>query len=122
MSFKTVLASSASLFSMLVITSLFSSSAMACDDKACEAAYLTTTQRYVDNRIRHAKAYRAERMAYAKNRERRALALYMHIHQTRFGRFRSNTPVVKMERLIESAAANKVSAKTTENNLRLSNT
>ncbi len=120
MSFKTSFAFVFSTFAF--ISFFFSSSAMACDDKACEAAYLATTQQYINNEIRHAKVYRAERIAHAKNRERRALALYMHIHQTRFGRFRSNTPVVKMERLIESAAVNKVSAKTTENNLSLSNT
>jgi len=83
MSFKTLFAFVFSTFAF--ISMFFSPAAMACDDKACEAAYLKTTQRYVDNTIRHAIMYRAERLAYAKNRERRALALYMHIHQTRFG-------------------------------------
>lgn len=73
------------IFSVSIFASLFSSSAMACDDKACETAYLASTQQYAYIQKTHAEMYRAERLAHAKNRERRAFALYMHIHQTRFG-------------------------------------
>lgn len=81
--------SSGFIFGVSIVTSLFSSSAMACDDKACETAYLASTQQYVLNQKTHAEMYRAERLAHAKNRERRAFALYMHIHQTRFGAINS---------------------------------
>jgi len=57
----------------------------ACDDKACESAYLAETQQYVENHIRRAEASKAERHAYSKNRQRRAYALYVHIHFMLFG-------------------------------------
>lgn len=70
---------------VLGLTLLFSNSAFACDNKSCEKAYLAETQRHVDNQIRRANAERAERVAYSKNRERRAYALYVHIHIMLFG-------------------------------------
>lgn len=76
---------SGGIFSLSIMASVFSSNAMACDDKACEVAYLASTQQYIYNQQTHAEILRAERLAHAKNRERRAFALYMHIHQTRFG-------------------------------------
>ena len=58
---------------------LFSSNALACDDKSCESAYLVSTERYIANHIRRANAQRAERVAYSKVREKRDYALYVHI-------------------------------------------
>jgi len=65
----------------LLITSLFSSSTIACDTKTCEAAYLKTTERYAYLQRVHAEMYRAERLAYAKIRENRDYALHSHIRQ-----------------------------------------
>jgi hypothetical protein len=59
---------------------MFSTNVSACDDKACETAYIAETKQYTNNHIRLAEAYRVERHAYSKNRERRAYALYVHIH------------------------------------------
>lgn len=54
---------------------------MACDDKACEVAYLTSTQQYVANYGRHALSERSEREAYARNRERRDYAIVKHLRR-----------------------------------------
>ncbi|GAA0417278.1 hypothetical protein GCM10009133_27200 [Cocleimonas flava] len=72
---------------ILSVLTLFIASfnASACDDKACESAYLAETKRYVENQIRRAEATKAERHAYSKNRQRRAYALYVHIHFMLFG-------------------------------------
>lgn len=59
--------------------------ATACDDKACESAYLAESKQHVENQIRRAEATKAERHAYSKNRKRRAYALYVHIHLVLFG-------------------------------------
>ena len=64
----------------LLVSTMFSITASACDDKPCEAAYISETKQYTNNHIRHAKTYRTERHAHSKNRERRAYALYVHIH------------------------------------------
>jgi hypothetical protein len=69
----------------LIASLMFSMNASACDDKACETAYLAATKQYTENHIRQAEAYRAERHAHSKNRERRAYALYVHIHLMLFG-------------------------------------
>lgn len=69
----------------LILAALFSSNAIACDDKACESAYIASTQQYVKNYKRRAESYRAERQAYAKIRENRAYALYVHMHLMVFG-------------------------------------
>ena len=61
-----------------------SSSAIACDDKACEKAYLSSTTQYIANDGRHAKSARSEREAHAKNRERRDYAVVNHIQRERF--------------------------------------
>ena len=61
------------LFSMLITNSVF-----ACDNKACESAYLAETQMHIDNQIRRANTYKAERHAHSKNRERRAYAEFVH--------------------------------------------
>ncbi len=64
---------------------MFSTSASACDDKACETAYLAATKQYTQNHIRQAEAYRIERHAHSKNRERRAYAHYVHMHMVLSG-------------------------------------
>jgi len=69
----------------LVASLMFSTNVTACDDKACEVAYLAATKQYTENHIRQAEAYRVERHAHSKNRERRAYALYVHIHLMLFG-------------------------------------
>ncbi len=61
-----------------------SSSAFACDDKACEVAYLSATTQYIGNLSRHAETAKTEREAYAKNRERRDYAVVYHIQRTRY--------------------------------------
>ncbi len=66
--------------------------ASACDDKACESAYLAETQQHVANHVRRAEASKAERHAYSKNRHRRAYALYVHIHLMLFGSDPSEKP------------------------------
>ncbi|HIP94177.1 MAG TPA: hypothetical protein EYH38_00835 [Leucothrix sp.] len=60
---------------------LISSSAMTCDDKACEVAYLASTQQYVANFGRQALTERIEREAHAKNRERRDYAVVKHLQR-----------------------------------------
>ena len=72
------------IFSALLFF-IASSNASACDDKACESAYLAETQQHVANHIRRAEASKAERHAYSMNRHRRAYALYVHIHLMIFG-------------------------------------
>jgi len=67
------------LISMPLI--LISTSAMACDDKACETAYLSSTQQYVANYGRQAITERTEREAHAKNRERRDYAIVAHLRR-----------------------------------------
>ena len=69
----------------LISSMLISFNASACDDKACESAYISATQEYVANGKRRAEAYRIEREAYSKNRERRDYALYVHMHLMIFG-------------------------------------
>ncbi|HIH98202.1 MAG TPA: hypothetical protein HA346_04265 [Thermoplasmata archaeon] len=64
----------------LLFSVMFSFNASACDTKSCEAAYLAETQQYVANHIRRAEAYKAERHAHSLNRERRAYALFVHMH------------------------------------------
>lgn len=65
---------------------MFSFNASACDDKACENAYLAETQQYVANHIRRADTFRAERVAHALNRERHDYALYVHRHLIRIAK------------------------------------
>ena len=60
-----------------------SQSAFACDDKACEKAYLSSTTQYVSNHGRQAVTARTEREAHALNRERRDYALQTHIHRSK---------------------------------------
>ncbi|MCK5902648.1 MAG: hypothetical protein KAG28_05810 [Cocleimonas sp.] len=88
------------LISILTLPLFFvASNVSACDDKSCEAAYIASSQQYVSNHQRHAKAVRNEhkiyisnverqlaaalneRRAHALNRERRDFALYHHIRQ-----------------------------------------
>lgn len=61
-----------------------SSNVNACDDKACEKAYLSSTSQYISNSGRHAKSARSEREAHAKNRERRDYAVVNHMQRERF--------------------------------------
>jgi hypothetical protein len=72
-----------SLTLTLITSLILSMTASACDDKSCEAAYIAATKQYTSNHIRQAEAYRSERHAHSKNRERRAYALYVHIHSGR---------------------------------------
>jgi len=58
---------------------LVSQSTFACDDKACEKAYLLSTSQYVLNHGRQAITARTEREAHALNRERRDYALHNHL-------------------------------------------
>lgn len=62
----------------LVFIGLISStnSAFACDNKACENAYVAETQQYISNHVRLADAAQKERIAYAKVREAREIAAY----------------------------------------------
>jgi hypothetical protein len=64
----------------LVFSSFITFNASACDDKSCEKAYLLETVQHISNHVRHAETYKTERHAYSRNRERRAYALYNHIH------------------------------------------
>ena len=64
----------------LITALMFSANVSACDDKACETAYVAATKQYANNHIRQAETYRTERHAHSKNRERRAYALYVHMH------------------------------------------
>lgn len=65
---------------------LSTANAIACDDKACEKAYLSSTQQYISNSGRQATTARAEREAYARNRERRDYAVVKYLQQTRHHR------------------------------------
>ena len=58
-----------------------SSNTFACDDKACETAYLSATTQYIANYGRKAQTARTEREAYATNRERRDYAVVHHIQR-----------------------------------------
>ena len=70
------------LASLLALPLLFAaSSSYACDDKPCETAYLSSTHQYVANYARQAQTALIERQAHARNRERREVALYNHIHR-----------------------------------------
>lgn len=60
---------------------IMSSNAIACDDKSCEVAYLSSTQQYVANYERQAITERIEREAHAKNRERRDYAIVKHLQR-----------------------------------------
>jgi len=68
-----------------------SNSALACDDKACEKAYLSSTVQYISNHDRQANTARAEREAHALNRERRDYALQTHLHRSK--RFSSKSRI-----------------------------
>jgi len=57
------------------------STAMSCDSKSCEKAYLASTSQYIENHGRQAQTARAEREAHALNRERRDYAVQDHIHR-----------------------------------------
>jgi len=57
--------------------------AFACDDKACEKAYLSSTSQYVSNHERQANTARTEREAHALNRERRDYAVQNHLHRVK---------------------------------------
>ena len=59
---------------------LVSTSALACDDKGCESAYLAETQQHIANQIRRANTFKTERHAHSSNRERRAYAEFVHKH------------------------------------------
>lgn len=61
-----------------------SQNAIACDDKACEKAYLSSTSQYISNQGRQANTARTEREAHALNRERRDYALQNHIHRSKY--------------------------------------
>lgn len=63
---------------------LLSQSALACDDKACEKAYLSSTSQYVSNHGRQAVTARTEREAHALNRERRDYAVQNHLVLTSY--------------------------------------
>ncbi len=60
---------------------VLSSNLLACDDKACETAYLSSTKQYVANYKRHAISERNEREAYAKIREKRDYAIVKHLQR-----------------------------------------
>ena len=60
-----------------------SQAAFACDDKACEKAYLSSTTQYISNHGRQADTARTEREAHALNRERRDYAVQTHIHRSK---------------------------------------
>ncbi len=61
-----------------------SSSAIACDNKSCERAYLASTSQYIANHGRQAQTAKTEREAYATNRERRDYAVVNHIQRVRY--------------------------------------
>lgn len=71
---------STSLGLVLASSMLISNTALACDNKGCESAYLAETQQHIANQIRRANTHKVERHAYSKNRERRAYASYVHNH------------------------------------------
>lgn len=63
---------------------IISSGVLACDDKPCEKAYLSSTSQYIENHGRQATTARSEREAHAKNRERRDYATVGHIQREKF--------------------------------------
>ncbi len=58
--------------------------AIACDDKACELAYISSTTQYIENYSRRAITARSEREAHAKNRERRDYAVVNHLQRAHY--------------------------------------
>ncbi len=72
--------------SLTVLLSLtYSMTASACDDKACESAYIAETKEHINNHVRQAETYKTERHEHSKNRERRAYALYVHQYFLKHG-------------------------------------
>jgi len=69
------------LLLILFTLSVATSSAMACDNKRCEKAYLASTHEYVKNYGRRADSAKSERQAYAKVREKRDYAGVKHLHR-----------------------------------------
>ncbi len=70
-----------SLLVLSVISSLLlHTTAQACDDKACESAYLSETKQHIANQIRRAESYKSERHAYSAMRKRKAYAFFVHQH------------------------------------------
>ena len=69
---------------LLIASHLLSTNALACDDKACEKAYLSSTSQYVSNHGRQANTARTEREAHALNRERRDYALRSHLVRSKY--------------------------------------
>ena len=67
------------LFALNAVTS----SAMACDDKRCEKAYLASTHQFVKNYSRRANTAKSERHAYAKVREKRDYAVVNQLHRVK---------------------------------------
>lgn len=63
----------------------FMTAAQACDDKACETAYLSESRQYINNHARRGIAAMQERHAYSKNRERKDYALYVHYFLMKYG-------------------------------------
>lgn len=69
-------------FTLALTSAMFlTSNAMACDDKSCEKAYLSSTHQYVANHGRQARSEHDERRAHAKNRERKDYALQYHLRR-----------------------------------------
>jgi hypothetical protein len=74
------------LFVLLGLSNLFFMvSASACDDKSCETAYLAEVDQHVKNYARRGYGSMHERHAHAKNRERKAYALYVHYFLMKYG-------------------------------------
>jgi len=72
--------------SLALISSFFiSTTASACDDKPCEAAYIAETKEHIKNHVRQAETYKTERHQHSSNRERRAYALYVHHYFMKHG-------------------------------------
>jgi len=61
-------------------------SAVACDDKSCETAYISAVEQYVHNHQARANSARDERVAYAKVRENRDRSLNEHVRRKALGR------------------------------------
>ena len=75
------------LLSVSLPLMMITSNASACDDKACERAYLSSTKQYVKNYGRKGITARSEREAHAKNRERRDFAVVHHLQRAKDYRF-----------------------------------
>ncbi len=73
-----------SMFVLSISFIAIPSTAMSCDSKSCEKAYLASTSQYVANHGRQAQTARTEREAHALNRERRDYAVQDHIHRVKF--------------------------------------